>query len=142
MSKAYRLVFECPKSRHTINLQRKCSQTSLSQIEAMEIFGEEQIVCAAPACGWHGKASKTKLLRILPFDWVLSTATGGKPGFNQQRFLVRPAMVAPVDPASAEPKKDIGMALPASAPSEPNALLVHCLWRFRNRHTSGDKSWR
>lgn len=25
--------------------------------------------------GWHGKASKTKLLRVLPFNWILSPAT-------------------------------------------------------------------
>jgi hypothetical protein len=75
MSKAYQLVFECPKGRHTINLQRKCFRPSLSQSEAMEMFGDAQIACADPHCGWHGKASKTKLLRILPFDWVISPAT-------------------------------------------------------------------
>ena len=75
MSKAYRLVFECPKGRHNINLQKKCHRPSLSQTEAMEIFGKEQIACASPDCGWHGKASKTKLLRIVPFDWVFSPAT-------------------------------------------------------------------
>jgi hypothetical protein len=72
MSKAYRIVFECPKGGHNINFQRKCSAPSLSDIEAMEMFGDEQISCTNPDCGWHGKASKTKLLRILPFYWVLS----------------------------------------------------------------------
>jgi hypothetical protein len=44
-------------------------------MEAMEMFGDEQISCTNPDCGWHGKASKTKLLRILPFYWVLSPTT-------------------------------------------------------------------
>lgn len=72
MSKAYSIVFECPKSGHNINFQRKCSATSLSDIQAMKMFGNEQISCSDPNCGWHGKASKTKLLRILPFYWVFS----------------------------------------------------------------------
>jgi hypothetical protein len=75
MAKAYRVVFECPKSRHNINLERKCSNPSLSETEAMEMFGDEEISCTNPNCGWHGKASTTKLLRILPFNWVLSPAT-------------------------------------------------------------------
>jgi hypothetical protein len=75
MSKAYRIVFECPKSGHNINFQRKCSAASLSDIQAMELFGDEQISCTDPNCGWHGKASKTKLLRILPFYWVFSPTT-------------------------------------------------------------------
>jgi hypothetical protein len=75
MSQAYRVVFECPKGRHYINLQRKSAKASLSEIEAMEMFGNEEISCADPSCGWHGKASKTKLLRILPFNWILSHAT-------------------------------------------------------------------
>ena len=44
-------------------------------IEAMEIFGDEQISCNDPNCGWHGKASKTKLLRILQFYWLFSPTT-------------------------------------------------------------------
>ena len=75
MSKAYRVVFECPKSRHNINLQRKCANASLSETEAMQMFGDEEISCTNPNCGWHGKASATKLLRILPFNWILSAAT-------------------------------------------------------------------
>jgi hypothetical protein len=75
MSLAYRIVFECPKGHHNINLQKKCASRSLSEDEAMEIFGDEVIACTSPNCGWHGKASRTKLLRILPFDWILSPAT-------------------------------------------------------------------
>ena len=75
MSKAYRIVFECPKGGHDINFQRKCSVASLSDSKAMEMFGDEHISCSDPHCGWHGKASKTKLLRILPFYWVVSPAT-------------------------------------------------------------------
>lgn len=75
MSRAYRVVFECPKGRHSINLQRKCTKASLSEVEAMKMFGNVEIACVDPNCGWHGKASKTKLLRILPFDWIFSPAT-------------------------------------------------------------------
>jgi hypothetical protein len=75
MSLAYRMVFECPKGPHDINLQRKCTNTSLSEIQAMEMFGDEEISCTNPNCGWHGKASKTKLRRILPFNWIFSPAT-------------------------------------------------------------------
>lgn len=75
MSRAYRIVFECPQSHHNINLQKKCSSTSLSEAEAMEIFGDEELVCTNANCGWHGKASNAKVLRILPFNWVLSSAT-------------------------------------------------------------------
>jgi hypothetical protein len=75
MSLAYRIVFECPQSHHTINLQKKCSSVSLSEAEAMQIFGDEELVCTNANCGWHGKASKTKLLRILPFNWILSATS-------------------------------------------------------------------
>jgi hypothetical protein len=71
MSLAYQIVFECPNGRHNINLQKKCS-SSLSEAEAMKRFGDEELSCANPHCGWHGKASKTKLLRILPFNWIFS----------------------------------------------------------------------
>jgi hypothetical protein len=74
MSLAYRIVFECPNGRHNINLQMKCRSRSLSETEAMEMFGDEDLSCTSPNCGWHGKASKTRLLRILPFNWVLSPA--------------------------------------------------------------------
>jgi hypothetical protein len=74
MSKAYRIVFECPKSGHNINIQRKC-QTSLSHTDAMELFGGEQLSCTSPNCDWQGKASNAKLLHIQPFYWVLSPAT-------------------------------------------------------------------
>jgi hypothetical protein len=70
MSLAYRIVFECPKGHHTINLQKKSPNTPLSEENAMEMFGDEEV-----SCGWRGKASKTKLLRILPFNWILAPAT-------------------------------------------------------------------
>jgi hypothetical protein len=75
MSLAYRIVFECPKDHKNINLQKKCSNSSLSESDAMKMFGNEEIACTNPACGWHGKARRTRLLRILPFDWVLAPAT-------------------------------------------------------------------
>jgi hypothetical protein len=74
MSNAYRIVFACPKGGHNINFQRKCSEPALSENEAMKMFGEVEIVCESPRCGWSGKASKTRLLRILPFDWIFSPA--------------------------------------------------------------------
>jgi len=74
MNKAYRFVFVCPKGGHDITLQRKCSRASLSELEAMELFGGEKISCTSPQCGWRGKACKTKLRRILPFNWVFSPA--------------------------------------------------------------------
>lgn len=73
MSLAYRIVFECPNG-HNINLQKKCPNVSLSEVEAMKLFGDEQLCCSNAYCGWHGKASKTKLLRVLPFNWILSPA--------------------------------------------------------------------
>lgn len=74
MSRAYRVVFECPKDRYTINAQKKSSKASLSEDEAMEMFGNDEITCSNPSCGWRGKASKTKVLRILPFNWIFSPA--------------------------------------------------------------------
>src|ERR1700733_4530379 len=68
MSLASRIVFEGPHGRHNINLQMKCRSRSLSETEAMEMFGDEDLSCTSPNCGWHGKASKTRLLRILPFN--------------------------------------------------------------------------
>jgi hypothetical protein len=68
-------MFECPKGHHTINLQKKCANTRLSEEEAMEMFGDEEVSCTTANCGWHGKASRTKLLRILPFNWILAPAT-------------------------------------------------------------------
>jgi hypothetical protein len=75
MSQAYRLVFECPKGGHDIYLQRKCAKASLSETEAVKMFGNEKLSCGNVHCGWRGKASKTKLLRILPFNWIFSPAT-------------------------------------------------------------------
>lgn len=74
MSLAYRLVFECPNG-HNINLQKKCDTVSLSEDQAMKLFGDEELSCLSANCGWHGKASKTRLVRILPFNWIFSPAT-------------------------------------------------------------------
>jgi hypothetical protein len=71
MIKAYRVVFHCPKG-HSINLQRKCSKSSLSTSEAMELFGNQQISCEHARCGWRGKASAAKVIQVLAFNWVLS----------------------------------------------------------------------
>jgi hypothetical protein len=71
MSNAYRFVLECPNG-HYINLQQKCSKEALSESEAIEIFGDIEVSCDKVKCGWHGKASKARLLRILPFNWILS----------------------------------------------------------------------
>jgi len=73
MSQAYRMVFECPNG-HNVNLQRKCSKPSLSETEASKMFGHEQISCSHRDCGWRGKASTARLLRILPFNWIFSPA--------------------------------------------------------------------
>jgi hypothetical protein len=74
MSLAYRIVFECPNG-HNINLQKKCGNVSLSETEAMKLFGGEELSCPYANCGWHGKASKAKLRRILPFNWILARMT-------------------------------------------------------------------
>jgi len=74
MNKAYQIVFACPKGAHNINLQLKISKPSLSEKQAMKITAREELVCENPRCGWHGKASETKLLRILPFNWIYSPA--------------------------------------------------------------------
>ena len=75
MSKAYRIVFACPKDGHNINLQRKYSKVALSENEAMKVFAKEEIACENPRCGWHGTVSMARLLRILPFDWIFSPVT-------------------------------------------------------------------
>jgi hypothetical protein len=75
MSKAYRVVFECPRGPHSINLQRKSSKSTLSEVEAKALFVDEEITCQAPHCGWHGRASRLKLRQIVPFDWIYSPAT-------------------------------------------------------------------
>ena len=73
MSLAYQIVFECPKG-HAINLQKKCTNASLSAAEVIRMFGDEMLSCSKPSCGWRGKASSAKLRRILPFNWVFSPA--------------------------------------------------------------------
>jgi hypothetical protein len=60
---------------HNINLQKKCDTVSRSEAEAMKLFGGEELSCLNAGYGWHGKASETKLIRILPFNWILSPAT-------------------------------------------------------------------
>ena len=74
MSLAYRIVFQCPKG-HNINLQRKCGNASLSETEAMKLFGDEELSCLHANCGWHGKASEATLRRILPFNWIFAPVT-------------------------------------------------------------------
>jgi hypothetical protein len=71
MNNAYRFVLECPKG-HNINIERKCSRESLSETEAMQMFGDVELSCQKLKCGWRGKASTARLLRILPFRWILS----------------------------------------------------------------------
>jgi hypothetical protein len=71
MINAYRFVLECPNG-HNINLQRKCERESLSETEAMEIFGDEDVSCRKLDCGWQGKASKARLLQIMPFKPFLA----------------------------------------------------------------------
>jgi hypothetical protein len=71
MSLAYRIVFTCPNG-HNINLQKKCDIVSLSEDVATKMFGNEQLSCLNGGCGWHGKASDARLIRILPFNWILS----------------------------------------------------------------------
>ena len=74
MRLAYRMVFECPNG-HNINLEKKCGNGSLSEAEAMKLFGDEELSCPYANCGWHGKASRAKLRRILPLTWILAPAT-------------------------------------------------------------------
>jgi hypothetical protein len=74
MSLAYRIVYECPNG-HQINLQKKCDTVSLTEAEAMTLFGDEELSCTKPDCHWHGKASKARILRLLPFNWILAPAS-------------------------------------------------------------------
>src|SRR6516165_10849060 len=50
MSLAYRIVFECPNG-HNINLQKKCGSVSLSETEAIKLFGDEDLSCLHANCG-------------------------------------------------------------------------------------------
>jgi len=74
VSQAYRIVLECPKSGHPINVERKCAKSSLSEAEAIKMLGKKVISCGNPKCGWRGKVSALKLLRILPFNWIFTAA--------------------------------------------------------------------
>jgi hypothetical protein len=72
MSNAYQVVFECRKCHQRIGVPRKSSKASLSEDEARKMFAGEDIQC--PECRWRGKASRIKLLRIVPFNWICSPA--------------------------------------------------------------------
>jgi DNA-directed RNA polymerase subunit RPC12/RpoP len=72
MSNAYQVVFECRKCHQRIGVPRKSSKASLSEEEARKMFAGEEIQC--PECRWRGKASRIKLLRIVPFNWICSSA--------------------------------------------------------------------
>jgi hypothetical protein len=85
MSNAYQFVFACPKGGHIISLPRKCSNVSLSEIEAMGLVGKENIICEHAKCGWRGKAAKAKLLRILPFNWIFSPVSLPKSSDKYER---------------------------------------------------------
>jgi hypothetical protein len=85
MSNAYQFVFACPKGGHNISLPRKCSNASLSEVEAMGLVGNEFISCEHAKCGWSGKAAKAKLLRILPFDWIFSPVTSPRSSDKYER---------------------------------------------------------
>ncbi len=74
MSNAYRFVLECPNG-HYINLQRKCTKEALSETEALDLVSDIDVSCEKVKCGWRGKASKARLLRILPFNWILSSVS-------------------------------------------------------------------
>ena len=62
MYKAYQVVLECPKCRGGISLQRKSAK----------VRDSEGISCA---CGWRGKAGRTRVRQIVPFNWIFSTAS-------------------------------------------------------------------
>ena len=66
MSKAYRIVFACPKGGHNINLQRKISKPALSENEAMKIFGEEEIACDSPDAAGTEKYRKQGSCEFCP----------------------------------------------------------------------------
>jgi hypothetical protein len=72
MSKAYRIVFECPRGFHNINVQKKSPKSTLSEAEAKAMFVHEEILCNEPHCGWKGRAARLKLRQIVPFDWIYS----------------------------------------------------------------------
>jgi hypothetical protein len=75
MSNAYQFIFECRKCRQNISVARKSSKPSLSEVESKKMFAGEEIRCDKADCGWHGKASRIRLLRVVPFQWIYSPAT-------------------------------------------------------------------
>ena len=72
MSNAYQFEFECRKCHQRIGVPRKSSKASLSEPEVRKMFAGEEIQC--PECRWRGKASRIKLLRVVPFNWICSSA--------------------------------------------------------------------
>ncbi len=75
MSNAYQVLFECPKCHQNISIRRKSRVMSLSEAEARKVFAAEQLTCGGPSCGWHGAASKTRLVQIVPFHWIYNIAS-------------------------------------------------------------------
>ena len=101
---AHSVVFERPKGGHHINLQQpKVSKSSLSVTEAMTMFGTLEISCSDPACGWHGKASRTKFKSRLSIGYSLqpppiASQVPEKSAFRKVRF-----------PADGGPSMSLGM---------------------------------
>jgi len=62
MNNSYHLLLECPKCRGNISVKSKTPT----------IPSADQIACA---CGWKGRATRTRLLRALPFNWIYSKAS-------------------------------------------------------------------
>lgn len=62
MNNCYHLILECPKCHENISLQRKSPKLPPS----------EEITCL---CSWRGRAGKTKLRRVVPFNWIYSKAS-------------------------------------------------------------------
>ncbi len=71
MANGFRFVFECPTCRHNINLQKTCIRTALKEGDVFELFGHNEMSCAAANCGWRGKVSAAKLLQITSFQWIV-----------------------------------------------------------------------
>lgn len=72
MSNAFQFVFECRKCHQKIGVPRKSCKSSVTEAEVRKMFAGEEVQC--PECRWRGKASRIKLLRIVPFNWICSPA--------------------------------------------------------------------
>jgi hypothetical protein len=72
MSNAYQFVFECRKCHQRIGVPRRSSKAVVTEAEVRKMFAGEEIQC--PECRWRGKASKIRLLRVVPFNWICSSA--------------------------------------------------------------------